>query len=290
MNAAEGSLFLGRWHPVVVHLPIGLLIGLAFLELVAVLRPRRAVVRAATGPLLALLVPSALVAALSGWFLGSAGSYDAELLRMHRFTGLAVAGLCVLMGVAHLFRRSGWYRFLLMVCLGVTVPAGHYGGSLTHGRDYLARHAPDWLKPILSHRGGCTGAGRSAAPVEAAAFDLYRHGIQPVFDRYCVSCHGSEKARGGLRLDHAAALWSGGDSGPAIVAGDPTASLLVQRMRLPLEHDDHMPPAGKPQPEPADLELLVWWIAQGAPTNRTLTELNPPEPIRHRLLAPRQRQ
>ncbi|MGA4645287.1 c-type cytochrome domain-containing protein [Limisphaera sp. 4302-co] len=284
MDTVDWTLFLGRWHPVLVHLPIGLVLGLLFLEIVAALRPRKAVVRAAAGPLLILLVPSTLAAALCGWLLAGAGGYDAGLLRLHRLTGLAVAVLAVLMAVAHAFRRSGWYRFLLVVCALALVPAGHYGGSLTHGRDYLAQHAPSWLKPLL---GGRTGAGPATGPVplDPAAFDLYQHGIQPVFDRYCISCHGSEKAKGGLRLDHAAGLWIGGDSGPAIEPGRPEASLLLKRMRLPLDHDEHMPPEGKPQPDPADLELLAWWIAQGAPTNRTLAELTPPTHLLERLRA-----
>lgn len=285
MSGAEWSLFVGRWHPVLVHLPIGLVIALVFLELVAVLRPRRAVVRAATGPLLALLIPTTLLAALSGWLLGGSGEYDAALLRSHRLSGLAVAVLTVLMGVAHVFRRLGWYRFLLVICTGVLIPAGHYGGSLTHGRDYLTRHAPSRVKVLLGARSSPLVATPAAPALDPAAFDVYLQGIQPVFDRYCVGCHGPERARGGLRLDHAAALWVGGDSGPALVPGDAEASLLLQRMRLPVDHEEHMPPAGKPQPDPADLELLAWWIARGAPTNRTLAEMSPPEPIRRRLLA-----
>ncbi|MEJ5237065.1 MAG: c-type cytochrome domain-containing protein [Limisphaera sp.] len=283
MSAADWSLFLGRFHPLLVHLPIGLVIALVFLELVATFRPRRAVVRAAAGPLLVLLVPTTLAAALCGWLLAAPGGYDAALLQKHRFTGLAVAVLTCLMALAHSLRRSGLYRFFLVACCAVLVPASHYGGSLTHGRDYLTRYAPAWWKAWLGPRPSAA-ADVGPASTDPAAFDIYLHGIQPVFDRYCVSCHGSEKARGGLRLDHAAGLWIGGDSGPAIAPGQPDASLLLQRMRLPLDHDDHMPPEGKPQPEPADLDLLAWWIGAGAPTNRTLAELTPPEPIRQRLL------
>ena len=286
MTSADWSLFLGRFHPLLVHLPIGLVIGLVFLELVAVFRPRRAVVRAASGPLLALLVPTTLAAAVSGWLLAAPGGYDEALLRNHRIAGLVIAALTGLMAAAHVLRRSGLYRFFLALCFAVLLPASHYGGSLTHGRDYLTRYAPPWMKHWLGLRQPVPPTAQSSAPIDPVAFDVYQHGIQPLFDRYCVSCHGAEKARAGLRLDHAAALWAGGDSGPALVPGQPEASLLLQRMRLPLDHDDHMPPEGKPQPEPADLALLEWWILAGAPTNQTLAELQAPEAIRTLLLRP----
>ena len=286
MTAADWALFLGRFHPLLVHLPIGLVIGLVFLELVAVFRPRRAVVRAASGPLLALLVPTTFAAAVSGWLLATPGGYDEALLRNHRITGLVIAALTGLMAAAHVLRRSGLYRFFLALCFVALLPASHYGGSLTHGRDYITRYAPPWMKHWLGLRQPAPATAQSTAPIDPTAFDVYQHGIQPFFDRYCVSCHGAEKARAGLRLDHAAALWAGGDSGPALVPGQPAASLLLQRMRLPPDHDDHMPPEGKPQPEPADLALLEWWILAGAPTNRTLAELEAPEAIRTRLLRP----
>jgi uncharacterized membrane protein/YHS domain-containing protein len=283
MGTSDWTLFLGRWHPVLVHLPIGLILGLVFLELVAALRPRKAVVRAAAGPLLILLVPSALAAALCGWLLAAPGGYDAHLLRLHRVGGLVVAALTVLMAVAHVFRRSGWYRFFLVVCAVVLVPAAHYGGALTHGRDYLARYAPSWLKPLLGGTAGVAPVAATPPVSDPAEFQVYAHGIQPFFDHYCVSCHGPEKARGGLRLDHPDGWMRGGDSGPAIEPGRPDASLVLKRMRLPLDHDDHMPPPGKPQPEPMDLEVLAWWIGRGAPTNGTLAELAPPAAVAERL-------
>lgn len=61
------------------------------------------------------------------------------------------------------------------------------------------------------------------------------------------------------------ALERGGSSGPAFVAGDVAASLLVQRLELPLDDEEHMPPADEPQPSAADVALIKAWIAAGAP-------------------------
>ena len=81
----------------------------------------------------------------------------------------------------------------------------------------------------------------------------------------CTSCHGRTKHKGGLRLDSLEAMLAGGDAGPALVPGDPGASLFLQRAKLPLEHEDHMPPEGKPQPSAEELAVLEAWIASSAP-------------------------
>jgi hypothetical protein len=67
--------------------------------------------------------------------------------------------------------------------------------------------------------------------------------IRPVLLGTCAKCHGSTKPRNNLRLDSRAALLKGGDAGPAIVAGDPDKSLLIQAMRY--TGDPKMPPNKK---------------------------------------------
>jgi hypothetical protein len=108
--------------------------------------------------------------------------------------------------------------------------------------------------------------------------------VQPILDRHCTACHGPDKAKGGLRLDSIEGLVKGGDSGPVVVAGRPAESLLVSRIRLPMEHDDHMPPEGKSQPAAEELRVLDWWISAGAATSGGVEELRVPDEIR-RLLA-----
>ena len=97
------------------------------------------------------------------------------------------------------------------------------------------------------------------APWPMSPSEFFRARVQPVLEAKCLGCHGSEP-QGGLRLDSHEALLKGGKSGPALVAGDPDASLLVQAVRL--QGDLRMPPTGAlPQQEVDD---LVSWIATGA--------------------------
>ncbi len=94
-------------------------------------------------------------------------------------------------------------------------------------------------------------------PLSPREFFLSR--VQPVLEAKCLGCHASEP-QGGLRMDSREALLKGGNSGPALVAGDPDRSLLVQAVRF--QHDLKMPPTGAlPQDE---TDALVRWIGDGA--------------------------
>ena len=107
------------------------------------------------------------------------------------------------------------------------------------------------------------------AAVAQADATHFESRIRPVLVEHCYECHSqaSGKAKGGLRLDTREALRTGGDSGPALVAGDPDASLLLQA----IEHRDPdlaMPPNQARLPASV-LTDFRQWIAAGAPDPRT---------------------
>ena len=107
------------------------------------------------------------------------------------------------------------------------------------------------------------GMADGLTPEEAKFFET---NIRPVFAKYCYECHAEgEKIRGGLRVDYKDGLVQGGNSGPAIVPGDPDSSLLYAT--LTYEHPDFaMPPKGKlPSEIIADIRK---WIEMGAPDPR----------------------
>jgi len=274
-SAPDFTFFLGRLHPLLVHLPIGLVVLLAFLQVLGRFA-RFAGARAAIGPVLLLTVPSALASAACGWLLANGGDYDPRLLQWHRWSGLAVAALCLLTGLAHWLARPRLYSLGLAFSFLATVGAGHFGGSLTHGQDYLAHYAPGPLRPLLG--GGTSRPTAAAAPSALAEKRAFEHVVKPVLDKYCVACHGPEKAKGRLRLDSLPAALRGGEDGAVILPGKPAESDLIKRLHLPPDHDDHMPPAGKPQPTADDVALLQWWIQSGA-SDRPVGELKPPANI-----------
>ncbi|HAV61343.1 MAG TPA: hypothetical protein DCY13_03155 [Verrucomicrobiales bacterium] len=86
--------------------------------------------------------------------------------------------------------------------------------------------------------------------------------VKPLLDSRCVSCHGPDKVKGGLRLDSRPALLQGGDTGPALVPGKPADSLMLQAV-MHAKKDLEMPPKEKLTPQ--DIEVLERWIRDGAP-------------------------
>jgi len=263
-DAPNILLFLGRFHPLLVHLPVGSLLLLAALELMACSR-RFPAANASAKYILALLVPSALLSAICGWMLAGSGGYDPTLLTAHRWLGTATAVQCIALWLLHWLRFARLYRVCLFAGVGLLMVASHFGGSLTHGSDYLVRYAP---RPIRSFLGRTPAVAE--ARLSATETGSFRTTVQPVLRTYCGNCHGREKQKGGLRMDSYDWLMRGGENGPVIIPGKPADSRLLRRVLLPLGHDDHMPPDGKKQPEPAEIEIVRAWIAAGAPRSTTI--------------------
>src|SRR5687768_688201 len=90
----------------------------------------------------------------------------------------------------------------------------------------------------------------------------YTRDVKPLFARYCVSCHGPGQQRAGLRLDTAAAVLQGGNSGPAVVPGRADASRLLQAL-AGSGGVTRMPPRGR-RPTTDEVARLQAWIDAGA--------------------------
>lgn len=87
--------------------------------------------------------------------------------------------------------------------------------------------------------------------------------VLPILKQHCFECHGPKRQKAGLRLDTQEGLFSGEKDFIPIVPGAPERSLLWERVNLPAEDPDIMPPAGDPL-SPEELVLLKSWIATGA--------------------------
>ncbi len=106
-------------------------------------------------------------------------------------------------------------------------------------------------------------AARPAA--SATDIEYFEKKIRPLLANRCFSCHSSKakSVKGGLKLDSDGALFAGGDSGPAVVAGDPEMSLLIQSIRYDKDADFQMPPKGRLPAE--EIAELTAWVKRGAP-------------------------
>src|SRR6266481_145449 len=107
--------------------------------------------------------------------------------------------------------------------------------------------------------------GRAA---RAADFEFFEKNIRPLFSENCYKCHSSqsEKLKGGLLLDTREGLLKGGETGPAIVPGDPEKSLLIKAVRY-TDKDLKMPPNDKKLADSL-ISNLVAWVEMGAPDPR----------------------
>ena len=112
------------------------------------------------------------------------------------------------------------------------------------------------------------------AQPDPAAFEFFEKTVRPVLVERCVTCHGADKQKGGLRLDTREAMLAGGDSGVVFVSGKPGESRIIAAVKQSGELK--MPPGGK-LPE-RDIAALEKWIELGAPWPEKV-KLAPPDAI-----------
>ena len=131
------SEFIGRFHPLLVHLPIGILLLACFFQLLAA-REKYSNLQPAIGIALFWGMLSAIASCITGYLLSASGDYDEVLVGRHQWMGISVAVIAVLyyfLQQKKMIRQYPWALPVLLV-LAVSI-TGHLGGSLTHGSDYL---------------------------------------------------------------------------------------------------------------------------------------------------------
>jgi cytochrome c553 len=128
-------------------------------------------------------------------------------------------------------------------------------------RSVVALAALVLLAAIAARQIGAQTPEQKPAMADEKSSEYFEARVRPILAANCYECHG-DQASGGLRVDSREALLKGGDSGPAIVPGDPDKSLLIQAVkRLP---DAPQMPSGRPKLKAEDIEVLVEWVRAGA--------------------------
>jgi uncharacterized membrane protein len=292
VERGETSQFLGRFHPLAVHLPIALLLLVAVLELAGRSRSARHL-EAAAGFVLALAAASSLAAVFLGWMLGRSGGYEGALVTRHMWGGISLAAaLLFCCAIRGSYRRLYGAALFAAVCLMAWT--SDQGGRLTHGEGFLTEHMPAKLRGMLGvaapskKRAAANPAATSTAlaPADARApaavsVAFFASRVAPIFDDKCVLCHGPQKKKGKLRLDSFEAVLRGGKHGAVVKPGDPSQSELFRRVNLPRDNEDAMPAEGKPGLTAAELKVIEFWIASGAVENLTAEKvrLAPPRTV-----------
>ncbi|WP_449438924.1 c-type cytochrome domain-containing protein [Pedobacter steynii] len=258
---------IGRFHPILVHLPIGILLLGCLFQLLTI-NAKFSGLRPAV-PLIYLLGGlGAVFSSVSGYLLSQSGDYDSNMVGIHQWLGISVS--VISLSVYSMYKKQAKEATLNLVAVVLVVLitlTGHYGGSLTHGSDYISSALKD------------EGKGKAAIPPIANVQQAmtYTHMIQPLLQNRCYSCHGAEKQKGKLRLDGKDFILKGGEDGKTLVPGSAEESELIKRLLLPPSNEDHMPPKEKPQLTAEEIALLEWWVKQGADFNKKVADLKQSE-------------
>jgi len=260
-------LFLGRFHVLALHLPIGIIIVAVVLDFVARRERYRALAQAA--PFLwGAAAVSAVVTVALGYLHFAEGSFAGASGNAHRLLGTTTAAV-ILFGWWLATRPSATSLRLVVgvIALALVSVTGHYGGNLTHGSTFLVEYAPSFLRSLI-------GAEIKRPKVTSvAAADPYLDVVQPILVQRCGTCHNGDKREGSFSMASYESTLAGGDTGRAIVPGNLEGSELYYRITLPADDDKHMPAEGKTPPTKDQIAILKWWIEKGAPHGKSIGEV-----------------
>jgi uncharacterized membrane protein len=273
---AELAQFLGRFHPLAVHIPIALLLLVVVLEGAAFARQRWHL-RQSAGFVLGLGTVAAIASAWLGWQLAWSGGYEGSLVTRHMWGGVSLAAASLACSALYRWKRSV-YVATLLATVGLMIWTSDQGGKLTHGETFLTERLHEPLRRWLGEE----------KKTEADPTSFYAMRVQPIFEDKCVLCHNAGKFKGKLRLDSYEHVMRGGKDGPVIHSGEPGKSELFRRVTLPPDNKDFMPAEGKPALSAAETKIIELWIAAGATTHIAEAAIQglPPSPEEHAVSVP----
>ena len=239
--------YLGNFHPVVLHLPIGAFL-FTFLLFISQKYLKSNFDPAVRMGLLFSFITS-IITSIFGYILHLNGDYDSVLVDRHMW--LAIATTILIGFVLFLHKKQKSYNQVLSSFVFATVLltiTGHNGGSLTHGKDYLK--LPEFEKEI--------------SIVSYDSIHVFNQVISPILDSKCVKCHNTGKSKGNLMLSSIDKILLGGEKGQIIKSNSSVDSRLYTYLNLPIDDEMHMPPDGNSQLNDNEKELIKLWIDEGA--------------------------
>ena len=261
--------FLGRLHPLLVHFPIGLLVIGFVLELLTI-KGKYKGLREGINLMVYIGAGFAVLSALFGWFLKNQEAYTGDLVENHQYTGIATAVLAI---ITALILKSSLkkspislkaYRIMFFVTVVLLTVAGHLGASLTHGEDYLSSILPGSNDAYINKDSGeLLSELKGKSSLSESQKNKLNLEVRGLFAHKCYQCHGENKQKGELVLEHKEGVFRGGKSGLAVVPGKLGESELYRRITLPANHKEVMPTKGKLL-TPDEIALIKLWIEDGA--------------------------
>ena len=240
--------YVGKFHPLVLHLPIGSLL-MTFL-LVLVSRYQKASLKKAIRVGVDFSLAGALLATVLGYFLSLDTAYDFQTLKFHFWAGVVTLILSFSLSVLHRMKeKNNLFLGVFVVTLLALSVTGHKGAQITHGEEYLST-ASLFEKPKMM--------------VQKDSIDYYDEVVHAIFEDKCISCHNATKSKSDLRLDRYDLVLKGGERGSLFDIANNEKGRLLTYIHLPLDDKLHMPPKNKTQLTEEEQWLLTHWVTSGA--------------------------
>lgn len=266
---------LGRFHPLLVHLPIGFIVlGLMFQWY----NRKKEQFNQAITFIYFWATISAVLACITGYLQYTSEGYAFDSIKKHLWLGIITAVFSFLMylrlkekNTIDLIKRIP-IKILAIFILILISFTGHLGGNITHGADYLVEPLPNSVKSAL----GFDTYEEKQITLNDENWEnkiFYEDIINPILNNKCVSCHNPKKAKGELVLSTKDGILKGGENGEIILESKSHESDLFTRLILPKEDEDHMPPKEKTQLTKEEVKLIETWIDKENSFEATIGEL-----------------
>lgn len=261
--------FLGKFHPLILHLPIGALVMVFVMEAAGLITRGKYRPSATLG--LFFAATTGVFAVIFGYFLYLTGDYpESPLVLEHKRDGILFS---LFLLVAFIVKYTADVKLTGKVFKGVyfsslaatglmMMCAGHHGGEISHGDPIDSLPST-----IIAKREEIKNAPVDTDPV------IFTQIILPILEAKCISCHGEDKQKSSLRLDTYAFMLDGGEETDSLVPGDVKESTMISYLHLPEDDDLHMPPEGKSPLTTEQIQILGWWVKIGAPELAKRSEL-----------------
>ncbi|WP_076420956.1 c-type cytochrome [Colwellia sp. UCD-KL20] len=272
--------FFGRFHVLVLHLPIGILLMSALMEIFYAVKnkPRNSLLTWVWfwGAL------SAIGACTLGYMLSLGGGYSDDAVFIHKSFGISVAVCSIICWIyfglflskkipnkkANTKTNKVVISALASLQLFLLFSTGHYGANMTHGETYLVEHAPNVVRVLA----GFEPHKEPRPPITSIAqAETYADLIEPIFKQRCVSCHNDGKQKGKLNLASIKGIEKGGRSGKTF-GNSINKSELYKRITMDSHDKKYMPAEGKTPLSDEQVQTIAWWINAGSPTSGMVTD------------------
>ena len=266
-------ILIGRFHPLIVHLPIGFIVLGILIEL------NKKKLGWSNDALKFIFFWASITGAfsiISGFFQYQNGGYLWETVQNHFIAGVLTIILSFsfyLKLIENSIFKSIPRKLFTIANSVILILTGHLGGNITHGEEHL-------VEPINNLIGI-----NEEEPLTVKYYEdfkdkpLFSSVIQPIIDQKCVKCHNSKKSNGKLRMHNTKEFMKGGKSGSIINNDTPEISEMYIRIHLPKEEKKHMPPKSGKQLTRQEISLISMWIENGSSFEKSIKDFKLEENI-----------